>query len=113
MAITSFMASVLPLLSRPAPQSSSPSVLQPTRAGQLPQLEEGRVEHLALVARAAVGQDGDDGMARPQLPRHPDGAGDVDAGRAAEAEPFFLQQVEYNGQPFGVGNLIGEVDRGA
>ena len=39
-------------------------------------------------------QDGDDGVAGAEILRQPDGAGDVDAGRAAEAEALVLEQVE-------------------
>ena len=49
----------------------------------------------------------------PMSLRHADGAGDIDAGRAAHAQALMLQQIEDDGQGFLVGNLIGVVDRRA
>ena len=45
--------------------------------------------------------------------RQPDRAGDVDAGRAAQAQAFVLQQVEDDRQRLLVGDLVGVVDRRA
>src|SRR5687767_10012113 len=52
-------------------------------------------------------------MPRPQVLRQPDGAGDVDAGGAAHAQSFLLQEVEHDRQGFAVGDAVGEVDRRA
>ena len=49
----------------------------------------------------------------PELARQPDRAGDVDAGRAAEAQALLLDQVEDDRQRFLVGDLAGEVGREA
>ena len=46
----------------------------------------------------------------PSSLRQPDGAGNVDAGRAAEAQPFLLEQIEDDRQRFLVGDLAGVVD---
>ena len=49
----------------------------------------------------------------PELARQPDRAGDVDAGRAAEAQALLLDQVEDDRQRLLVGDLPGEVGREA
>ena len=52
-------------------------------------------------------------MAGAEVLGEPNGAGDVDRGRAAEAEAFFLYQVEDVGQRFGIADLVAEVGREA
>ena len=84
--------------------------LQPRRHGKLFRAQELRIEQLRLIAGAVVGEHGDDGVARPQVLGQPDRAGDVDAGRAAQAQPFVLEQVEDDRHRFLVGNQIGLVD---
>ena len=86
-------------------------LFQPLRHRQVLRFEELRVEQLGLVARAVVAEHGDDGVARAQLLGQPDGAGDVDAGGAAHAQPFLLQQLEADGTDFLVGDQVGAVDR--
>ena len=86
---------------------------QPGRHGQSLSLQEFRIEQFALIAVAVIAKHGDDGVARTQIARHADGARDIDAGRAAHAQAFMLQQIEDQGQGFLVGNLIGVVDRRA
>ena len=67
--------------------------------------QEIRIEQLRLIARAVVGKDGHDGVAGAEFLGQPDGAGDIDAGRAAEAQAFVLEQVEDDRQRFFVGDL--------
>src|SRR5262245_44281957 len=49
-------------------------------------------------------------MSRPHVARQPHGAGHVDAGRAAHAQPFVLEQIEDDRHGFLVGNEVGLVD---
>ena len=84
--------------------------LQPCRHRQLLGAQEFRIEQLGLVARAVVGEHGDDGLARARVLGEPDRAGDVDAGRAAEAKPLVLEQIEDDRHRLLVGNEIGLVD---
>src|SRR5258708_29629791 len=65
--------------------------LEPVGRGQALALEERAVEELRLVARPGVGEDRHHGMAGPQIAREADGAGDVDAARAAEHQAFLLR----------------------
>ncbi len=58
--------------------------LEPPRHRQPLPPQEIRVEQLGLIARAAVAEDGHDGVDKPQFPGEADGAGDVDAARTAE-----------------------------
>ena len=60
-----------------------------------------------------VAQDGHDGVAGPEFPSHADGTGNVDAGRQAHAQPFFLQQIINQRHRFFIRDLIGKVDRRA
>ena len=76
-------------------------------------MQEGRIEQLRLIARAVVGEHRDDGVAGPKVLGQADGAGDVDAGRAAEAEAFVFQEVEDDRQRFLVGDLYGTSTRSA
>src|SRR3546814_20874480 len=73
--------------------------------------QEGRIEKLALVAHAAVAEDGDDGMPRPELAGQAQRSGDVDAAGDAEAEALVLQQVEHHWNRLSVGNLERRVHR--
>src|SRR5579885_3546084 len=84
--------------------------LEPGRHRQFLRAQKLRIEQLRLIARAAVGEDGDDGVAGAEVLGEADGAGDVDAGRAAEAEPFVLQHLEDQRQRLLVGNEIGPVN---
>src|SRR5215470_9974184 len=68
--------------------------LQPRRHGKALRAQELRIEQLRLIARAEVGENGDDGVARPHVFGEPDGAGDVDPGRAAHAQSFVLEHLE-------------------
>src|SRR4029077_12926094 len=72
-----------------------------------------RIEKLALIARAVIGENRDDGVARTELPRQTDRAGDVDAAGAAETQAFLLQQFENQRQSFLVRNLESVIDRRA
>src|SRR5580700_2321727 len=85
--------------------------LEPARHRQLLLAQKIRVEQFRLVARAVVSQDRHDGVAGAELLGEADGTGDVDAGRAAEAQPLVLEQIEDDRYRFGVGDLIGGVDR--
>src|SRR3954470_12708555 len=85
-------------------------LFQPLGHRQLLRTQEFRIEQLGLVARSAVGEHRDDGLARPQLLGEADSAGDVDAGRAAKAEAFVLEQIEYDRYGLFVGNEIGLLD---
>src|SRR5680860_1067069 len=51
-------------------------------------------------------------MAWTQVAGKANGACDIDAAGSAEAEPFLAQEVEDDGQRFGVGDLVGLVDLG-
>src|ERR1044071_7192346 len=51
-----------------------------------------RVEQTGLIFRAAVAQDGDDRVAGAELLGEAHGGGHVDAARAAEEEPFLMEQ---------------------
>ena len=66
-----------------------------------------RVEQLGLIARAVVAQDRHDGVAGPQLAGQADGPGDVDAGRAADAQAFLAEQLEDDAHGFLVGDQVG------
>ena len=72
-----------------------------------------RIEQLRLIARAVVGEDGHDGVARAELLRQANGAGDIDAGRAAEAKAFVFEQIEDDRHRLVVRNLVGGIDRRA
>src|SRR5580704_14772456 len=85
--------------------------LEPARHRQLLLAQKIRIEQFRLVARAVVGEDRHDGVAGAELLGQPNGAGDIDAGRAAEAEPLVLEQIEDDRHRFRVGDLIGEIDR--
>src|SRR6185312_12925300 len=74
--------------------------------------QEIRIEQLRLIARTEIRKNRNDGVAWPHLLGEPDGAGDVDAGRAAHAQPFVLEQVENHRYRLLVANLIGDIDRG-
>src|SRR5690242_4759009 len=50
------------------------------------------VEQTGLILRAAIAKNGDDGVAGAELLRYTHGGGHVDAARAAEEEPFLMQQ---------------------
>src|SRR5579885_3225763 len=83
---------------------------EPARRRQVLGPQEGGIEQLALVPGAVVAEDGRDGVAGPQLAGEADGAGDIDAGGAADAEALVLQQVEDQRQRLLVGDLAGEID---
>src|SRR3974390_2574373 len=83
---------------------------QKIRYRQILRAQEIRIEQFRLGARAAVGEDGDDRVARPELFREPYCAGDINAGRAAEAEAFVFQQVEDQRHGFGVLDEVCFVD---
>src|SRR6266850_4034833 len=85
----------------------------PGRQRQLLLAQEVRIEQLGLIALAAVGQDGDDGLAGAEVAGEPHGSDDVDPRRAAQHEALMLDQVEQGGQGFLVGDLIDHVDRRA
>ena len=85
--------------------------LEPRRNRQILLAQELRIEQLRLISRAVIGKDGHDGVAGAELLGQANGAGDIDAGRAAEAEAFVLEQIEDDRQRLLVGNLIGGVDR--
>src|SRR6516162_936423 len=59
--------------------------LQPFRHGKAFLTQELRIEQLRLIARAIVGEDGHDGVARPHVLGQPDRARDIDARRSAHA----------------------------
>src|SRR4051794_7791718 len=59
--------------------------LEPFRHRQSFGTQELRIEQFGLIARAVVGENGNDGVAGAKLAREPDRAGDIDAGRAAHA----------------------------
>src|SRR5262245_34158186 len=50
------------------------------------------VEQTGLILRAAIAEDGDDGVARAELPGDAHGGGHIDAARAAEEEAFLMEQ---------------------
>src|SRR3546814_14583344 len=54
--------------------------------------QKGRVEQLGLVARAGIGEHGDDGVAWAEFASEADRAGQVDAAGAAGAPAFLGQQ---------------------
>src|SRR6185437_12265281 len=68
--------------------------VEPVGEGQLFRTQKIRIEQFRLIAAATVGKDRDDGLARTQVFGEPDGAGDIDARRAAEAEPFMFEKVK-------------------
>lgn len=74
--------------------------LSPVRCGQVFLFEKNRIEQLRLIALATVAQDRDDGMAGAEFLREADSAGHVDAGGAAQAQAFILQQAEHDRQSF-------------
>src|SRR5262245_3773736 len=84
--------------------------LKPFRDWQFLRTQKVGIEQLRLIAGAIIGKNGNDRLARAKILGQPDGAGDIDAGRAAEAEPLLLEQIENNGQRFLIGNEIGLVD---
>ena len=53
----------------------------------------------------------DDRMAGAQFPGEVNGAGDIDAGGAAEQQAFLFGEIEDDRQRFLVGDLVGEIDR--
>src|SRR5262252_10493335 len=79
------------------------SPLEPRRHRQFLRAQELRIEQLGLITRAVVAKDGDDGVAGAELAREPDRARDIDAARAAEAQPFVLEQLEDHWHCFLVG----------
>ncbi len=79
----------------------------PGRNGQAFGLKEFRIEEFGLVAIAVVAEHGHDGVAGAEVLGEPNGAGNVDRGRAAEAKAFFLYQVEDVGQRFGIADPVG------
>src|SRR5918996_3161849 len=89
------------------------ALLEPARHRQALLAQEGGIEHLALVAVAVVAQHGHDDVARPELSRRVDRAGDVDAGRAAEHQPLLHHQIEDDRQRLLVRHLEPHVDRRA
>src|SRR6185437_4409127 len=88
-------------------------LVEPGRGRQPFLAEEFWVEQPALIARPIIAEYRDYGMAGPKLTGKTNGASDIDAARSAEAETFFTQQVEDDGQGFGVRDLVGLVDLGA
>src|ERR1700741_1257698 len=83
--------------------------LQPCRHRQLLRTHEIRIEQLGLRAAASVGEDSDDGVARAELAGEANGARDVDAGRAAEAQTLMLGEIIDHIDRFLVGNEEGIV----
>src|SRR5689334_16474356 len=88
------------------------ALLQPLRHGQLLRAHEARIEQLGLIAITGIAEDGDDGLAGAELPGELDRAGNVDAGRAAEAQALMLEQFIDHGYGFLVRNQEGIVDLG-
>src|SRR5215510_9122644 len=80
---------------------------KPFRNRQFLGTQKVRIEQLRLIASPVIGKNGNDCLAWTKILGQPDGAGDIDAGRAAEAEPLMLEQVENQGQRFLIGNEIG------
>src|SRR6266403_1132211 len=68
-------------------------LLQPFRHRQFLAAHEIRIEQLGLIAVAGIAEDGDDGLARPELLGKANGAGDIDTGRATQAKAFVLKQL--------------------
>ena len=98
---------------RQAKSGSTSLALEPGRRRQALRAQEFGVEELRLVAVAVIGEHRHDGVAGAELLGEADGAGDIDAGRAAEAQPFLLEQVEDDGNGLLIGDLVGRVDRHA
>ena len=87
--------------------------LEPCGDRQVLLAQEGRVEQLRGVARAGIAKKRHDRVARPELARKPDRAGDVDPRRAAEQQALLDDEVEDDRQRLLVGDLVGDVDRRA
>src|ERR1700722_5185796 len=85
----------------------------PGRQWQILLAQECRIEKLGLIALPAIGQDGDDLLARTEIAGEPHGAHNVDGRRAAQHQAFMLDQVEQDGQGLLVADLVGHVDRRA
>src|SRR5207248_5426250 len=89
------------------------SAIEPGRARQVLLFQESGVEQFRLIVAAGIGEDRYDRLARPQLLRQADRAGDIDAGRAAEHEALFLHELEQDRQHLLVGDLVLPVVREA
>ena len=64
-----------------------------------------------MILRAAVAQDGDDGVPRPELPGYPHRRRDVDARGASEQQAFLAQQPIDEMHRLGIGDAQRIVDR--
>src|SRR5215471_10458786 len=84
--------------------------VKPWRHWQAFRSEEGGVEQLRLIAVAVIGEDRDDGLARAELTRKPDGSSNVHPRRRSHAEAFMFEKVEADGDRFLIWNLEGQVD---
>src|SRR5262245_38666720 len=89
-----------------------PFAVEPLRHRQPLLTQEFGVEQPALVAGAVIGEHRDDRMTGAEIAGEPDGAGDIDAARSAEAETFLTQEVENDRQRLGILDLVGLVDLG-
>src|ERR1700678_1935864 len=87
--------------------------LQPGGYRQSLRAQELWIEQLGLVARAVVGEHGNDRVSWPQFAGETDRAGDVDARRSSEAQALVLEQVENKRHRLRIGDLVGEIDRRA
>src|SRR6266404_663599 len=87
-------------------------LLQPFRHRQFLAAHEIRIEQLGLIAVAGIAEDGDDGLARPELLGKANGAGDIDTGRATQAKAFVLKQLIDHSYGFLVRDQEGIVDLG-
>src|SRR5690242_7881875 len=90
-------------------QAAAPP-LEPGRHRQVFRAQEGRVEEAGLVARPEIAEHGHDGVAGSEILGQPDGSRNIDAGRAAEAQPLMFEEVENNLDRFAIGNAVGAVD---
>src|SRR5262249_19317634 len=92
----------------PAPEEREAGS-EPARHREPLRAQEGGVPELRLIARAGVGEDRDDRVAGAELAREPNRAGHVDRTRPSEAEPLLAEQIEQDGERFGVRDLVGLV----
>lgn len=75
--------------------------------------QEVGIEELRLIAIAVVGKDRQDGVAGTEFPGKPNGAGNVDRRRSAEAQSLVFDEIEDVGQGLRIRDAVGEVGRKA
>src|ERR1700722_5879944 len=88
------------------------AAFEPMRHGKMLLAQKLGIVEFRKIARAGIGEDRNNRMARAEFFREPHCTDDVDGRRTAKQQAFIRCKVEQNGQSLRVGDLIGNVDGG-